>query len=142
MCFILNESDLASQEVNRRTRRRYHNGTGDSLSLQWGASDHRCCNFLISGGKVLQSSREDLVSVVLRERLVRWEVSERGRGGRRRDCIGPGKSRQSRTKWKRDHRVCILRDSVSLLTGPDFLLQILPRPFPSSAPSSVSPSHT
>ena len=68
-------------KVNRRTRRRYHNGTGDSLSLQWGASDHRCCNFLISGGKVLQRGREDLVSGVLRERLVRWEVSERGEDG-------------------------------------------------------------
>ena len=130
-------------KVNRRTRRRYHNGTGDSLSLQWGASDHRCCNFLISGGKVLQRGREDLVSGVLRERLVRWEVSERGEDG----IVSVRGNQGSLVQNGSGITVCAffgtLSLSPSLLTGPDFLLQILPRPFPSSsAPSSVSPSHT
>ena len=64
-------------KVNRRTRRRYHNGTGDSLS-NGALRITGVATSLFGGGKVLQRSREDLVSGddrVLRERLVMWEVS-------------------------------------------------------------------
>ena len=64
-------------KVNRRTRRRYHNGTGDSLS-NGALRITGVATSLFGGGKVLQRSREDLVSGddrVLRERLVMREVS-------------------------------------------------------------------